>query len=1031
LENGKGSCDSDCDSKILLDETKNEEHSAHSVHGSPCSENQLQTYHDKYLGKSISNKITELIHRNKFLESAGKELIPKAEEKLVSTKSIESSETDHGKCIENEKNLTDTNFNLCVPESVASEKTSCNSAEHLSSHDCSTHNTRSGNEVSETKEKAEDFLPAARKVTVHENADLKEMGHKNGQNLSIDIALYHLHEKSAKEIRDVKIAKKKKFHQECPSSSGVFCVVQNPSDVPFQKGGATPVIPFCSGESQGSVICTDTHLASRDIMVLNSSIKEKPSAECENFALAEDGASNVSVRDVVKDSLHVCASLQLEEESFPILSQTDVCEEDALCVKEDSVTAVALADQKECVSDFVVDRRYSNIDNKMDAHNINLDDKDDGSTVICDRKVDCESAVSEIKVDYNNKLVNVDFVNSVIHDVEVTKNSSVRVETGNNNDPVSTGSAVVDHMKVVSEEDFVMDTGFKKDCKETYSDVDIKFDHNEKGNNNDSVTDCKEISNDCSSSSNKSQKPVFFEIPETSDHNVKTVLEPVIHTDCERDVHEVGRNIRRSTRSSVGKVRAAMLHCMTAGRMKHTKLDSQEMSHDFIKVDAESLSVCSTDDGSTMDSEDVALSVGETSEMKDKQNDLQEKKEEGKEMEMEVDQVTVETDILGKAEDLLLHTSSTAMTAQGVPFKESLCHSNDIHIIGDLSKAKGNSLHTDKLISEKKNEMSGVLKESVVEHGNIDKERVILPEDKRERIPEPNMDSPDANDFINVDSERILSSKGLIDSEPTVKESKSTHNVEQCSKLKDVTDDKLPTQNKFVPEIMTYMMKGEEDSEVKVDNEEDIMNNVDEVLVHKLQNSIEPALFYSKESLRDIRSQDSENKSSDITGKVNESDIHESQCDSRHEHASNSTKEEFPSNTPRCSSETRQGHDNSECLVEEVFQKKVTVEQCDKISKDRAGGVISDVNGISQDVKQLEGDESLHKVSSFINSVVESSTILDARGCDSKVSDLKDMFMGEEVSPEEQAIKESVLSALGLQPLRATQVLYNIAAFTK
>jgi hypothetical protein len=921
---------------------------------------------------------------------------------------------------------------LCGPESVASEQTSCNSAEHQSSHDCNTHNTSSESEVSETREKEEDCLPAARKVTAHENADLKELGHKNGQNISIDIALYHLREKSAKKIRDVKIAKNKKFLQECPSSSGVFYVVQNPSNVPFQKEGATPVIPLFSGENQGSVICTDAHLASRDIMVLNSSIKEKQSAECENFALAEDGASAVSVKDVVKDSLHVCANLQLEEESIPILSQTVVCEGDVLCVKDDSDTAVALADRKECVSDFIVDRRRCNIDNKKDAHNINLGIKDDGSTVICDRKVDCESAVSEIKVDCNklNKLVNVDCMNSVIHDVEVAKNNSDGVETGNNNDPVSTDSAVVDHMKVVSEEDFVMDKGFKKDCKETCSDVDIKFDHNENGSDNSSVTDCKEISHDCSSSSNKSQKPMFFEIPETSDHNVKTVLEPAIHTDCERDVHEVGRNIRRSTRSSVGKVRAAMLHCMTAGRMKQTKLDSQEKSQDAIKVDAESLSVCSADDGSTMDSEDVAFSTGKTSEMKDKQNDLQEKNEEVKVVEMEEDQVAVETAILGKAGDMLLHTSSTAITAQGVSFNESLCHINDIHIKGDLSKVKGNSLHIDKHIIEKKNEVSEVLKESTVEHENIDKEKVISYEDKRERIPEPKVDISDVIDFINVSSERIVNSKGLIDSESALKkESKSTHKFEQCSKLKDVTDHKLPVQNKFMPEIMTCMKKDEEDSEV---NEEDMMNNVDEVLVHKVQNAIEPALFYSKENLRDIRSQDSEHETADITGKVIKSDIYESQCDYKHVLASSSPKEEFPSSIPRCSSETGQSHDNSECLVEEVFQNKVTVEQCDKISEDHAVGVMSDVNNTPQDMKQLEGDESLQKVSSFISSsVVESSEMLNARGCDSEVSDSKDIFVVEEVSPEEQAIKESVLSALGLQPLRATQVLYDITALAK
>ncbi|XP_023706258.1 uncharacterized protein LOC111863791 isoform X2 [Cryptotermes secundus] len=1007
LENGKGSCDSDCDSKIPLDETKNEEHSPHSVHSSPCSENQSQIYHDKCLGKSISNRITELIHRNKFLESVGKALIPKAEEKLVSTKPSELSETDFGKFIENEKKLTDTNFNLCGPESVASEKTDCDSAEHQCSHDCSTHNTSS-----ETKEKDEDFLPAAGKVTASENADLKELEHKNGQNLSIDIALYHLREKSARKVRDLKITKNKKFFQECPSSSGVFYVVQNPSNVPFQKEGVRSVLPLCSGENQGSVTCTDAQLASRDILVLNSSIKEKESAESENFASAEGCASSVSARDVVKDSLNVCAGQQLEEESIPVLSQTVVCEADV-----------------SCVSDFSVDRKRcsSSIDSKKDAHGINSDIKDDSSTVILDWKMDCESAVSEIKIDYNklNSLESMDCENADIRDVEVNKNSGVRVETDNNNDPVSTDSALVDNKKVISKEDFVMGTGFKNDCKET---VDIKFDYNDTVNDTSSVTDCKEISHDCSSTTNKSQKPVFLEIPETSDHNVNAVLEPVIHTDFESDVHEVGRNIRRSTRSSVGKVRAAMLHCMTAGRMKQTKLDSQEKSQDVIKTDAESLSICSTDDGSTMDSEDVAFSTGKTLEMKGKQNDVQEKNEEVKGVEVEEDEAAVEANILGKVEDMLLHTGTTAMTAQDILSKESLCHINDIHIKeGDLCESKGNSLHVDKLVIEKKNETSekqldiSVLKESVVDCENIDEGDVISDQENEKRIPELKMDISDVIDFTNVSTEKIISCEDLFDSEPNVKEeSRSTDEVELCSKLKDENDDKLPAQNTFVPQIVAHMKKGKVDSisDGKVDNEKDVMNNVEKVLVHKLQNAIEPALFYSKENLKDVMSQDSEDKSSDVTGKMIMSDISESHCESKH-HTSICTNEEFPSSTPECSGEDGQACDNNRSLIEEVFQKKVIVEQCDMISE----GVMSDVNSILHDVKQLEEGESLHEVSGFISSsVVESSEILDDRGSDSKVSDSKNMFVEEEVSPEEQAIKESVLSALGLQPLRATQV---------
>jgi hypothetical protein len=428
--------------------------------------------------------------------------------------------------------------------------------------------------------------------------------------------------------------------------------------------------------------------------------------------------------------------------------------------------------------------------------------------------------------------------------------------------------------------------------------------------------------------------------------------------------------------------------------------------------------------------------------MKGKQNDLQEKNEEVKVLEREEDQIAVEANILVKTGDLLLHTSTISMTAQGVPSKESLGHINDIHIKeGDLSEEEGNSLYVDKLVIDKEDETSGtqldirVHKESTVEPENIVEEEIILDQDKKKRIPEPKMNISDAIDFTNVGTEKIINNADSLDSEPTVEEeSKSTHKVEPCSKLKDETDDKLPVQNRFVPQIVTHMKKDKVDgiSEVEGVNEKDIKTNVDEGVVHKSQSGIEPTLFYSKENLRDVKSHDSKHKSSDITGKVIMSDISESHCDSKHQQASISAKDEFPSSTPKCSSEAGQAHDNSEFFTEEVFQKKVTVEQCDKLSGDHAVGIVSDVNSILHDMKQLDGGESLPKVSSFIDrSVVKISEILDAKGSDSKGSDSKNMFLEEEVSPEEQAIKESVLSALGLQPLRATQVLYNIPALTK
>lgn len=1039
LENGKGSWDSDFDSKVPVDATKSEELSTHGVHSSSYSESQSETSHDSCLGKSISNKIAELIHRNKFLESIGKELVPKTEEKVVSSKLSEPSETNLGKFIENEKNLTDTNFNLCGSESVPSEKTISNSTENQPSHDCSTQDINLENEVSETKERVSHILPSARKVTAQDNADLKEMGHKNGQNLSIDIALYHLREKSTRKVRDLKVMKSKKLFQECPSSSGVFYVVQNPSNVSVQKEGDRSFVTPSIREDQSPITCSDAHLVSQDAVVLNSSAEEKLSAEFENIASIEGGTSNVPVGDVVEDTLNVCTGLQQEKESTFVLSQT-IDEADVLGVKNDTVHNVNLACKEKCVSDFSVDMKECNsIDCEKDSDSkVDSDIKDDSNTVILDSKVDCESVV--IKADSKNsvELSSMECENTASHDVETDMNGSGRVVI-DNNDPASTTNSDTDyHVKTVSNEDCVMGMSIKN-CKETVSAVDI-VDHTETVNNTSSAIDCKEISysvgggNDCNNTTDKPQRPVLPEVSEISDHKVKTALERVIHADCESDASEGGRSIRRSTRSSRGRVRAAMLHCITAGKTKSTKLGLQEKSQDAIKDEVESFSVCLTEESSNMGSEDATFSS----------QTISEDSEEIKEVESKEDPVVAEANSLHKAEDLSLTTSTTVLKIQSVPSRE-----NDIYVKeGDkeLSEEKGNSVYVDELVIGKENETCEtnldikVLKESIVEPEVTAEKQIILVQEKKQSILEPRMDTSDVIDFAKVGSENSVSNEDLSDTKPTAKKenenisnedsfvvesivkAESTLNIESNSKLENETDNKLPMQSKFMSEIVTHVKKDKVDciGEVKDDKKDD-MNDVDEGQVHKLQNSIEPSLFYSKE----VKSCDSEHESSDDIVKGSESDISESQCDSKDQHASSSAKEEFSSCIPRCSSEVGQASDSSKSFPEEVFQ--MNVEQCDKISEEHSEHILSDVNSILHSVSQFEVGESLHEVSNSIDgSMVESSRHLDAGGNDSKVTDSENTFLEEDVSPEEQAIKESVLSALGLQPLRATQVLYNI-----
>jgi hypothetical protein len=1038
LENGKASWDSDFDSKVPMDEAKSEELSAHSVHRSSYSENQPETSHDSCLGKSISNKIAELIHRNKFLESIGKEFIPKTEENVVSTNPLEASETNHGKFIDKEKNLTDTNFNLCGSDSVPSEKTTGNSTENQPSHDCDTQNINSDNEASETKEKVSHILPSTRKVTAQDNADLKEMGHKNGQNLSIDIALYHLREKSTRKVRDLKVVKSKKLFQECPSSSGVFYVVQNPENVSVQKEGARSLVTPSIREDQTSITCTNSCLVSQDAVILNSSAEEKQSAEFENTASTEGGTSSVPMSDAVDNILDMCTGLQQEKEPTFVLSRTV----DDADVQNDSVCNVNLACKEKCVSGLSVDRKGCNsTDCEKDSDcKVDSDIKDDGSTGILDSKVDCESVV--IKVDSKNsvRIFNMECENAASHDVETEMCGSGGVMI-NSNDIVSTTGPDTDcHGKSVSNEDCVMRTSVKN-CKETVSDVDI-IDHNENVNNTSSETDCKEVSfsvgdgNDCSNTTDKPQRPVLPEMPEISGYKVKTALERVIHVDCESDASEGGRSIRRSTRSSVGKVRAAMLHCMTAGRTKSTKLGLQEKSQDAIRDETESFSVCLTEGGSDMGSEGVTFSSQMISE------DIGEIKE----VERKEEPVVTEANSLHNTEDLSRNTSATALKTRSVPSKE-----NDICIKeGDkeLSDEKGNSLCVDELVIEKGSETAEtnldikVHKDSIVEPEETT-EKQILDQEKKQRILEPIMDTSDVIDFAKIGSESTVSNKDFLDAKPAVRKenenitsnedsfdvesvvkeiSRSTLIMESVNKLESETNNKLPVQSKFMSEIVTHVKKDKVDCIHQVKDDKNVdMNNVDEEQVYKLQNSIEPSLFYSKE----VKSCDSEHKFSDGLVKGSESGISESQCDSKDQHASSSGKEEFPSSILRCSSGVGQASDSRKSIPEKVFQ--VNVEQCDKISGDHSECALSDMNSILHSVSQFEVGESLREVSNSIDgNMVESSRHLDGGVNDSKATDSENTFVEEDVSPEEQAIKESVLSALGLQPLRAVQVLYNI-----
>ncbi|KDR22380.1 hypothetical protein L798_02471 [Zootermopsis nevadensis] len=720
----------------------------------------------------------------------------------------------------------------------------------------------------------------------------------------------------------------------------------------------------------------------------------------------------------------MCTGLQQEKENSHVPSES-VVESDLPGIKSDSVCNVSLACKGNCVSGFSVDGKGCNRKEcgKGPDSKVGLDIKDDGSAVLHDSEVDCENVVSKVDSKNSVKQSIMECENSVSHDLETDVSGSGRVVIDINDSISKTNPDIDHHIKTAINEDCVMGMTIKN-CKEAVSDI---IEHNETVNNSSSGIDCKEVSHsvhdgyEYSNAPDKPQRQVLSEVPEISDHKVKTGLEQVIHAECESDASEGGRSIRRSTRSSVGKVRAAMLHCITAGRTKSTKLGLQEKSQDVVKDEAESLSVCLTEEGSNMGSEDVTFS----SQM------ISEDSGEMKEVERRKNAVVAEANSVHKTEDLSLNTSTTVLKTHSVPSKE-----NDIYVRKEkeLSEEKENTLCVDLLIIRNENETSDtnldikLLKEFIVQPEKTSEKQIILDQDKKQKILGPKMVTSDVNDFAEGGSENTVRNEDSFDLKPVVKNAnenitniedtfvvesvvkeKSILSIESNSKFENETDNKLPE--------VTQMKKDRVDciSELK-DVENDGISDVNQRQVHKLHNTIEPSLFYSKE----IKSCDSKDKSLDDIVKGSESDISESLCDSKDQHASSSTKEEFPSCVPKCSSEVRQASDSSKSFSEEVFQ--MNVEQCDKVSGEHSEHVIPDTNSVLHSVSKFEVGESLHDVSNSADgSVVESSRHLDAGGKNSKVTDSENTFVEEDVSPEEQAIKESVLSALGLQPLRAMQ----------
>jgi hypothetical protein len=696
------------------------------------------------------------------------------------------------------------------------------------------------------------------------------------------------------------------------------------------------------------------------------------------------------------------------------------------CVNDSDID-ITNADKEDCVFNSNVDGRgCNNIDSEMENNDkIGLGSKDDGSTGIFDRKVDCESDTIKADSKESNKITSVDCENTVTHAVVTGTYDSDGIVM-DNNDPVSTGNVAAGCIKTVCKDNCVVGTSIKEDCKETVCNVDMKIDYNQSVDPS-SGTNFKEMSysvvdrSECSNVTNKPQKSNYLEIPEAA-NNVRAASDTQIHNDCESGASEAGKNVRRSTRSSVGKVRAAMLHCMTTGRMKSSKVDLQEKIQESVKDEVESLTVCLAESGSTMVHEDVTLSARNTSELKGKPDDVEDKNAKVKELERNESPLSAEANSSGKAGEFSLHESTTDGTAQSIASKQYLFHKPDVHKkeeAEDVSEETEISVCVDGIVGGKKDDTSGTMldvkmfQESVVELEKTDEKEIISDQDQK--ISQPKTDTSAITDIIAHGTEEVVLNEGSFVGEPAKKATKVIHNSESYTKLKDETDNKLPLQRTFMSNIVTHIKRDNEGKE-QDDDKKDEMSNLEGGLIHKLQSGIEPTMFYPKENVKDVF-HDSDLKSSDIVVKDMKNNLPESQYDCTEQQVNISANEEFPSVTSGCSIEAGQAKDSMKHVGEEITHKEVTVEQCHEVSED-------DDVGMSH-VEQFDVGDSLHKVSSSIDGVGTRSLATEEN--DSKVSDSKSKFMEEEVSPEQQAIKESVLSALGLQPLRVTQVSYVLA----
>ncbi|XP_069684355.1 uncharacterized protein east isoform X2 [Periplaneta americana] len=982
LENGKTNWDSDCDSKTIVDDPKQEEISTQGVQSALYPDNQSDTTLDTCLGKSISNKIAELINRNKFLESIGKEITPKVDGKPASTKSSESVVTNTEKLAEAEKKLTDTNSNVCGPEPVPPEKTTKCSAEHK---DLSEHNakwTPSSYEKTEAKEKVLQLVPASSKVNVQDSAELKELEHKNGQNPSIDIPLNAISDKSKKKIKELKnIKSKTNFFQACPSSSGVFYVVQNTKTVPFRKG------ELRSEENQ-TAEPTNPQPLNIDSKRVNSSIPEEQFAQ---NSTSHESKSDITVgKDEPLHDKRSTVPAQMSEGDAELSSVKDsvsggnvecfsVNVDNLKCNNSDGNSLKIIDNRRNSVNKIESDDSVNKVESdvKIDSSAIRIDPGELAASKTCEDTCNVNNSedshmegTDTTSNEFKNYIPKIDYV---CDDPVVQLEHSVTDVKTVDIDEVSSSNVTVD-----SKIDNVQSAD-ESDNNACLHEVVQKFD----------VKDAPHVDQTLESVSDGDQK--------TSVLTEVTVKNQALCTEYESETFDGSKS---ATSLSVDKVQVANNCFKSTKEEKSVKANFPVKKHDVIKDESELLSLCLAEDDCTMECDDAAFSAKIISETEEKNV---------------VEVMDIEKSET-KADELPMDISTNSLIAQSITPEENVC-ADDVSFM-EVEKQTGKQLiktgeNEVNLDSKEEEEIKNSYSDTKILQSSADSGAVVEEEKiSFEGIEVPTLKSDDLNDVIESVEAIINKEDSLAVGTEIEKEDQISNITDLCGKSEEMESaTNLPVESEGSSEVLTELKKDEANTE-------------DEKETCKLQNGIEPILFYSKEKLKDseVPVCDSEVKLSDI--------LSEESCDSKnskHEplEGNEVTSDGFMPIIPECSKEVVNSSDDSKLLSSEVFQNDAVEEKCDdSVSKASAveSKCLSNVSVVLHDLKQQLGDSFAEVSSSIDSGVVDSSPSLDAAEKDSKIIDSENVVTeGEEVSPEEQAIKETVLSALGLQPLRTLQ----------